>query len=281
MRYVLYARKSSESEDRQVQSIEDQLRILREFADVRGLTITEEITESKSAKGPGERPAFARMLARIEKGAADAILCWSINRLTRNPIDSGRVSWLLQQGTLRAIQTPDKTYLPEDNVLLFAVETGTANQFILDLKKAVVAGMESKAQKGEFPHRAPEGYRNNPYTRCVEPDPERFALLERAWRLLIAGTHTPPRSFAFSTTSGATAPEGHPSTLRVHFRALRATRSFGTRSMPVTSATAGSSTPAITSPWSRSTSGARCRSAASAGKLRAAARASMTSRTPA
>ncbi len=193
MRYVLYARKSSESEERQIQSIDDQLRILKQIAQERGFDVVEEITESKSAKAPGERPGFDRMIQLLEKGQADGILCWSVNRLTRNPIDAGRLSWMLQTGKLQVIQTPEKPYLPTDNVLIFSVETGVANQYILDLQKAVRRGTESKLQKGWFPHRAPEGYRNNLQTHVIEADGDRFVLLQRAWRLLIAGTHTPAR----------------------------------------------------------------------------------------
>ena len=193
MRYILYARKSSESEDRQVQSIEDQRRILRAFAQERAFEITQEIEESHSAKDPGDRPGFDQMLKHIEQGRAEGILCWNVNRLSRNPIDSGRLSWLLQQGILQVIQTPEKPYLPSDNVLIFSVETGMANQYILDLKKAVRRGTESKLAKGWFPHRAPEGYINNLRDHTIESDPERFALLQRAWRLLLNGTHTPSR----------------------------------------------------------------------------------------
>ncbi|WP_394793100.1 recombinase family protein [Armatimonas sp.] len=190
MRYILYARKSSESEDRQVQSIDDQVRILREMAATRGLTIVEEISESHSAKDPGARAGFETMVKKIEKGHADAILCWAINRLTRNPVDSGKLSWMLQSGTLLSIHTPDRQFLPSDNVLLFAVETGTANQFILDLKKSVKRGTLSKVEKGWAPFRAPEGYLNDTYEHTIQPDPERFETIQRAWKLLISGSHT-------------------------------------------------------------------------------------------
>jgi DNA invertase Pin-like site-specific DNA recombinase len=165
--------------------------VLRDFAETRDLFIVEEIEESKSAKAPGNRPGFERMLKLIEQGKADAILCWSVNRLTRNPIDSGKLSWMLQNNTLLAIQTPEKQYLPTDNVLIFSVETGTANQYILDLKKSVARGTETKLAKGWSPHRAPEGYFNNLYNHTIEADGERFELIQRAWRLLVAGTHTP------------------------------------------------------------------------------------------
>lgn len=191
MRYVLYARKSSESEERQVQSIDDQRRVMMEFAHARGLEVVEEIRESKSAKAPGQRPGFDRLLSLIESGRADAILCWQVNRLTRNPIDAGKLSWLLQNGVLHAIQTPDRQYLPSDNVLLFSIETGTATQYILDLKKNVARGTKTKLAAGWSPHRAPEGYRNNLYDKTIEADGERFLLLARAWKMVAAGTHTP------------------------------------------------------------------------------------------
>jgi DNA invertase Pin-like site-specific DNA recombinase len=110
LEYFLYARKSSESEDRQVQSVEDQVARLKELANQLGLSIKEILTEAKSAKKPG-REVFADMLKRIERGEAKGILCWQINRLSRNPIDSGKISWMLQQGIIQCIQTIDRQYL--------------------------------------------------------------------------------------------------------------------------------------------------------------------------
>ncbi len=56
-RYFIYCRKSSDSEDRQVLSIESQLQELREFAAKEDLEVIQEFTESKTAKEPG-RPIF-------------------------------------------------------------------------------------------------------------------------------------------------------------------------------------------------------------------------------
>ncbi len=196
MRYILYARKSSESEDRQVQSIDDQLRAVREFAIRTELDVVAELTEAQSAKAPGTRPIFADLLARIERGEAEGILCWSINRLARNPVDSGSLSWLLQRGVLKSIRTVEREYLPEDNVLLMAVESGVANQYILDLRKAVIRGMEGKASRGWFPNRPPQGYCVNPETREVEPKEPQFKLLRQAWDLLLTGAYTVPQIHA-------------------------------------------------------------------------------------
>lgn len=155
MRYLLYARKSSESDDKQAQSIEDQIKDLRALASQRDLLVVGELTEAKSAKAPGGRPVFAELIARLQAGEADAILCWHVNRLFRNPIDFGTVSWMLQTGALKEIHTPSQVHSSGDNVLLLSVENGMANQYILDLRKAVQRGLASKVAKGWYPHKAP------------------------------------------------------------------------------------------------------------------------------
>ena len=189
--YFLYARKSSESEDRQVQSIEDQTNRMKELAKSLGITIKEVLTEAKTAKKPYCRPVFMDMLERIEKGEAQGILCWQINRLSRNPIDSGTLSWMLQQGTLKSIQTIDRQYLPDDNVLLFNVESGMANQFIIDLRKNSRRGMEGKADRGWLPSRAPLGYLNDVIEHTIVVDEQRFMLVRKMWDLMLTGNYTP------------------------------------------------------------------------------------------
>ncbi|MDE1970022.1 MAG: recombinase family protein [Patescibacteria group bacterium] len=196
--YFLYARKSSESEDRQVQSIDDQINRLKELANTLGISIKEILTEAKSAKKPNCRPVFAEMLKRIENGEAQGILCWQINRLSRNPIDSGTISWMLQQGILQCIQTIDRRYLPDDNVLLFNVESGMANQFIIDLRKNSRRGMVGKAERGWLPSRAPVGYLNDKLEHTIYKDPERFHLVRKMWDMMLTGNYTPSKILAIA-----------------------------------------------------------------------------------
>ncbi len=89
-KYILYARKSSEDKNRQVTSIEDQIKELTRIARENDIQIVEIISESKSAKKPG-REGFNEMLQKIHQGQADGILCWKLDRLARNPIDNGNI----------------------------------------------------------------------------------------------------------------------------------------------------------------------------------------------
>lgn len=92
MRAILYARRStSDRDERQVQSIEDQLRLMRQKAQQEGLVVVREITESQSAKEPGIRPQFDELLRAMERGEANVILTWHLNRLFRNSVDMGAI----------------------------------------------------------------------------------------------------------------------------------------------------------------------------------------------
>ncbi len=187
----LYARRSSdESSDRQLQSIDDQVNALKPLAERLGIKIVEVIEESKSSKMPYIRPKFEAMLDRIEEGEADGILCWHINRLSRNPIDSGKLGWMLQKGIIKVIQTMDREYLPEDNVLLFSVEGAMANQYIRDLAIVSRRGMQSKADKGWLPSRAPMGYYNDLLIHEIYADEERWDMVRKMWSMLLTGNYT-------------------------------------------------------------------------------------------
>ena len=100
--YIIYARKSTESEDRQVASIDSQIAELQTVAEREGLQVADVLSESQSAKAPG-RVVFNEMMGRIHRGEAHGILCWKLDRLARNPVDGGNISWMLQQGIIQRI----------------------------------------------------------------------------------------------------------------------------------------------------------------------------------
>ncbi len=103
--YFLYARKSSDSEERQVLSIESQIAELKLFAEKERLTIKEIFTESKTAKVPG-RPIFNDMMERIERGEAQGIIAWHPDRLARNSVDGGRIIYFLDTEHIKALKFP-------------------------------------------------------------------------------------------------------------------------------------------------------------------------------
>lgn len=187
MRCVIYCRKSTDREDKQIQSLHDQLRILKEFASREGLEVAEVFQEAHSAMKPGLRAEFNRMMAMVEKAQIDNILVYHINRLARNPVDAGQVSYALQTRKLQSIRTPDRTYLPHDSTLLLSVEYGMATEMSVNLSRTVTERMRMKAERGWLPGKPPVGYLNNYKTREIDPDPETFPLVKMAWELVLRG----------------------------------------------------------------------------------------------
>ena len=184
--YFLYVRKSTDVEDKQVRSIDDQLAVLRTLAKTEGLTIADEFIEKRSAKLPG-RTVFNDMLACIERGEAQGIICWKLDRLARNPVDGGQISWFLQRGIIQHIQTHDRSYRPTDNILMMSVEFGMANQYILDLASNVKRGLREKAKRGDFPGLAPVGYMNDLRIKCIAVDKKEAKIVRRAFELYAEG----------------------------------------------------------------------------------------------
>src|ERR1700737_131326 len=110
--YFIYCRKSSESEDRQVLSVDSQVDEANRIAAQRDLA-TELFTEAKSAKAPG-RPVFTSMLERLERGEARGIITWKADRLARNPFDGGRLIWAMKQSGFEII-TPTQVFRADDD----------------------------------------------------------------------------------------------------------------------------------------------------------------------
>lgn len=191
LRYRLYARKSTDTEDKQVQSLDDQIKYMTDVAHREGLHIVgEPIRESQSAKRPDVRPKFKALLEEIEDGKIDGIICWKLDRLSRNPADSGRIQQLLQDGKLQHIQTTEKSYFPEDNAIVFSVEAGMSNQYIRELATNTKRGMQSKAEKGDKPGIPPLGYLNDRLNKVIIADPVNFTLIRVLWDKMLTGTYS-------------------------------------------------------------------------------------------
>ncbi len=192
--YLVYLRKSSESEERQVQSIEDQKKEIKPIIENRSLEILEAFEESKSAKAPG-RTEFDRMAKLIsEREDIKGIVCWKLNRLSRNPVDTGALQWLLQSKKIEEIVTPSKTYTEIDSDFIMAVEGAQANRFIRDLKEDTWRGMKSKIEKGMAPVLAVPGYLNDKTKDQGKKDiivnPVQFPLMRKLFDMALTGNYS-------------------------------------------------------------------------------------------
>lgn len=197
LRYGLYARKSNESEDKQVSSLRDQVDTMTEFAKDNGYHIVKKaiLTESKSAKVPSVRTEFKRLIELIDDGTINAILSYKSNRVARNPQESGLIQQMLIDGKIKAIVTKHKTYTPEENTLVFSIDAAQDTQFSRDLSIIVTERMRLKAERGIFPGKVPIGYRNvresiDSDVRIIVIDEKRYPLVRRMWDMALTGQYS-------------------------------------------------------------------------------------------
>jgi site-specific DNA recombinase len=195
-KYFIYARKSTdEKSDKQLQSIESQIDVLKDLAAKEGLQVVEILTESRSAKESG-RPIFADMLTRIRKGEASGIIVWKLDRLARNMPEGSQIIDLLQKGIIKHIRSAcDGHCHPDDNVIMLCMHFGMANQYSRDLAKNVTRGLKSKCEKGWLPTQPPSGYLNSRSKSKGEEtiiiDPELFPIVRKIWDKMLEGALNP------------------------------------------------------------------------------------------
>ena len=189
-KYFLYARKSSESEDRQILSIEQQLFEVREFAKKETLSVIAELTESMTAKQPG-RIVFNEMLSRIEKGEADGIVAWNPDRLARNSIDGGRIIYLVDTGKIKNLKFP--TFRFDNNAygkFILSIAFGQSKYYTDNLSENIRRGIRQKLRKGIWPNWAPLGYLNDPKTRRIVIDQDTSSYVKKLFQLYSTGDYS-------------------------------------------------------------------------------------------
>lgn len=210
IKYIAYSRKSTESEDRQVLSLNDQKREIEDIERRENLKVVIKFLgdgkgESHTAHRRG-RPIFNKVMDLIEAGKANGLLVWHANRLARNASDGGRIITAMDEVLLLEVKTSSgKTYrnTPEDKFFL-QFEFNMAKKSSDDNGVAVKRGLKTKLNLGWYPSRAPLGYLNSKNfeekgQNYIFKDNERFEIVKRMWQMMLTGNYTPPQILEIAT----------------------------------------------------------------------------------
>jgi site-specific DNA recombinase len=159
VKYCLYARKSTEQEDKQALSIESQVKEMLALAERDGLEVVEIKREAHSSKEVGQRPVYNELISEIRQGKFNGILTWAPDRLSRNAGDLGAVVDLMDQGLLHEIRTYGQKFTNNPNEKFLLMILGSQAKLENDNKMVnVKRGLRARCEMGLWPSVPPTGY---------------------------------------------------------------------------------------------------------------------------
>lgn len=183
LRYCLYARKSTESDEKQAMSIESQVKEMLQVAEREGIKVVEIKREAHSAKATGQRPEFNKMIDELRIGRFNAILTWAPDRLSRNAGDLGILVDFLDQKVIVEIRTFSQRFTNNPNEKFLLMILGAQGKLENDQKGLnVKRGLRAKCEMGLWPAPAPTGYLNERRTDrkgYVMTDPNRAPIVRQ------------------------------------------------------------------------------------------------------
>jgi len=182
VKYVLYARKSTESDEMQALSIDSQIKEMLQIAEREKLHIVEIKRESHSAKASGQRPVFQEILQELRGGKYTGILTWAPDRLSRNAGDLGALVDLMDQKKLIHIQTFTQKFTNDPSQKFLLMILCSQAKLENDNKSLnVKRGLRARVEMGLWPCRPPTGYissKTKSQKAVAEIDEERSRVIK-------------------------------------------------------------------------------------------------------
>ncbi len=189
VRYCLYARKSTESEERQVLSIDSQIKEMLQLAERENLEIVTMKRESHSAKETGQRPVFNEIIEEIRQKKYNGILTWAPDRISRNAGDLGKIVDLMDAGLLQEIRIYGQKFSNNPNEKFLLMILGSQAKLENDNRGVnVKRGLRTRVEMGLWPGVAPLGYLNQKHMdkKCqVIVDPQRAPVIKKIFEKVV------------------------------------------------------------------------------------------------
>ena len=192
---VIYARVSSKEQE-QGFSIDAQLNLTRKYARTHQFTIVKEFAQSESAKAAGRKQFGAMLQFLRENPDCRVIIVEKTDRLSRNLHDFVAVEdfveelnaevHLIKEGQIIKSQGKSQDRLVQG---IFAL---LARNYVLNMQEEIQKGQLVKAEKGQYPGRAPFGYAHDRATRTIVADLKRGPVVTLMFNLYGTGGYTIP-----------------------------------------------------------------------------------------
>ncbi|MGQ9778023.1 MAG: recombinase family protein [Thermodesulfobacteriota bacterium] len=191
---LAYARVSTKEQAEKGLSIPAQLKAIREYANSHGFRILEEYTDLGESAKTSDRPEFRRMIKRCQKDKSiDAVIVHKIDRFSRNNIDFYAYKAILKKEGVRLLSVTENIDENPSGEFIENVLVAMAQFYSRNLAGEVLKGMKEKFERGEWPVKAPIGYKNirdeKGHSEIIE-DRETSYLIKQLFRLYATGQYS-------------------------------------------------------------------------------------------
>lgn len=213
-KYVAYSRVSTKAQKDRDNSLPAQNRIISEYAEKKGLEISDWYSEAKSGY-KGKRSEFNRMLEHLRTEEIEGVIFHKLDRSARNVGDFALLDKLLTQGKRIIIIEGEFDTTRAAGRLAFRNFCNLCVWYSENLSEEVSTKMEEVLMKGYFPAHAPVGYREG--LRGVDEDPkqkyadEKLApFVKEAFKLMATSNYSIRSLCEYLRDKGMTNTKGTP-----------------------------------------------------------------------
>jgi DNA invertase Pin-like site-specific DNA recombinase len=191
---LAYARVSTKEQAEKGLSIPAQLKAIREYANSHGFRILEEYADLGESAKTADRPEFKKMIKRCQKDKTiDAVIVHKIDRFSRNNIDFYAYKAILKKEGVRLISVTENIEETASGEFIENVLVAMAQFYSSNLAEEVLKGMKEKFRRGEWPVKAPIGYKNvrddKGHSEVVE-DKDTSYLIKQMFKLYATGQYS-------------------------------------------------------------------------------------------
>ncbi len=166
-RAVLYARFSSDNQ--REESIDAQLRAMREYCQRSKVVITGEYCDHARSATTDDRPEFLKMIHASKTGEFNLVIVHKLDRFSRNRYDSAYYKRELKRNGVALVSVLENLDDSPESIILESVLEGMSEYYSRNLAREVMKGMrESALQCKAIGGHAPFGYKINPETKRYE-----------------------------------------------------------------------------------------------------------------
>ena len=185
---VIYARVSSDRQEKEGFSIPAQIEFLKNYAEENLIYVEKIFSESETAKKAG-RKAFNEMLNFCKEKNIRTILVEKTDRLYRNFKDYVTLEdydfevHLVKEGSI--ISKDSRSH----DKFIHGIKVLMAKNYIDNLSEEVRKGLNEKVKEGYYPQKAPVGYKNVRVngSAIIEVDREKAPFIKKMFELYASG----------------------------------------------------------------------------------------------